>query len=83
MFIGRSKELENLNQLYASDRFEFAVIYGRRRVGKSTLIKKFCESKNFIYYVGSEGGRKDNIQGLSNMIFQHILPDMSVPSFST
>lgn len=83
MFIGRSRELENLNQLYASDRFEFAVIYGRRRVGKSTLIQKFCESKNFIYYVGSEGGRKDNIQGLSTMIFQHILPGMSVPSFST
>ena len=39
MFIGRKYELDKLNQLYDSDRFEFAVIYGRRRVGKSTLIK--------------------------------------------
>ena len=33
MFIGRDKELETLERLYQSDKFEFAVIYGRRRVG--------------------------------------------------
>lgn len=31
MFIGREQELNTLNQLYHSNRFEFAVIYGRRR----------------------------------------------------
>ena len=39
MFVGRTKELSFLNDLYDSDKFEFAVIYGRRRVGKTTLIK--------------------------------------------
>ena len=39
MFIGREKELATLNGLYNSDKFEFAVIYGRRRVGKTALIK--------------------------------------------
>ena len=34
MFIGREKELATLNRLYNSDKFEFAVIYGRRRVGR-------------------------------------------------
>ena len=34
MFIGRERELAMLNKLYASDKFEFVVIYGRRRVGK-------------------------------------------------
>ena len=34
MFIGREHELAALNKLYASDKFEFVVIYGRRRVGK-------------------------------------------------
>ena len=38
MFIGRQQELATLNRLYASDKFEFAVIYGRRRVGKTALI---------------------------------------------
>ena len=41
MFIGREKELENLNRLYASDKFEFAVLYGRRRVGKTAIINEF------------------------------------------
>lgn len=34
MFIGRDSELNALERLYKSDKFEFAVIYGRRRVGK-------------------------------------------------
>ena len=40
MFIGRERELKTLNTLYTSDRFQFAVIYGRRRVGKTALTKK-------------------------------------------
>lgn len=38
MFIGREHELKALEKLYASNKFEFAVIYGRRRVGKTALI---------------------------------------------
>lgn len=40
MFIGREQELNTLNKLYRSDRFEFAVIYGRRRVGKNRSDKR-------------------------------------------
>lgn len=35
-FIGREIELKNLNNMYRSDKFEMAVIYGRRRVGKTS-----------------------------------------------
>lgn len=38
MFIGREKELNELEKLYAADQFQMPVIYGRRRIGKSTLI---------------------------------------------
>ena len=34
MFIGRKTELKQLNEQYNSNKFEFAVIYGRRRIGK-------------------------------------------------
>ena len=34
MFIGRERELNALEKLYTSNKFEFVVIYGRRRVGK-------------------------------------------------
>ena len=48
MFIGRERELATLNKLYASGKFEFAVLYGRRRVGKTALINHFTEGKKAI-----------------------------------
>ena len=69
MFIGRKYELNKLNELYNSDRFEFAVIYGRRRVGKSTLIKEFCKDKKAIYYMGMEAASQSNIDSLSAAIW--------------
>ena len=54
MFFGRSQELDKLNQMYKSDNFEFAIIYGRRRVGKTSLIKEFCKGKRSIYFLSRE-----------------------------
>ena len=52
MFIGRERELASLNKLYTSDKFEFAVIYGRRRVGKTALINQFIRDKKAVYFIG-------------------------------
>lgn len=43
MFIGREKELRRLEMMYDSNKFEFAIVYGRRRVGKTTLITQFAD----------------------------------------
>lgn len=83
MFIGRQKELAELDRMYKSDKFELAVIYGRRRVGKSTLIKEFCKGKNYIYYAGIEGGTKDNISALSRLVMDHIMPGIEMPVFES
>ena len=48
MFINRERELEGLERRCKSNEAEFVVIYGRRRVGKTMLIKKFFEKKNRI-----------------------------------
>ena len=37
-FIGRQYELAMLEKFWNSDDFEFIVIYGRRRIGKSSLL---------------------------------------------
>ena len=42
-FIGRETELANLNKEFKKNE-SFAVIYGRRRVGKTTLIKEFLKA---------------------------------------
>ena len=69
MFIGRKIELDNLNQRYNNAKFEFAVIYGRRRVGKTTLINEFVKDKEAIFYTGIEGNEKENLEGLSKSIY--------------
>ena len=40
-FIGRKNELKKLDQMFLSDRQEVTLIYGRRRIGKSELIRGF------------------------------------------
>ena len=54
MFIGREKELDALEKLYKSGKFEFVVIYGRRRVGKTALINHFIDDKKAVYFTGVE-----------------------------
>lgn len=60
-----------------------AIIYGRRRVGKTTLINEFVKDKETIFYTGIEGNAKENLEGLSSSIYA-LSPDFagSVGSFS-
>lgn len=70
MFIGRERELASLNKLYLSDKFEFAVIYGRRRVGKTALINQFLKDKRSIYFVGVESNAKQNLENFSKNVLE-------------
>ena len=72
MFIGRQRELSALERLYKSDKFEFAVIYGRRRVGKTALINKFIDDKNAIYFMGVESNAKQNLENFSKSIMEYV-----------
>lgn len=84
MFIGREQELNTLNKLYRSDRFEFAVIYGRRRVGKTALISEFTKDKDTIFFTGVETNAKQNLNNFSRCIMEYntgIAVDSSFASF--
>lgn len=72
MFIGRETELKTLNNLYKSGQFEFVVIYGRRRVGKTALINEFIGKKNAIYFMGVESNAKQNLENLSKSIIEYV-----------
>ena len=71
MFIGRERELNSLNKLYNSGKFEFVVIYGRRRVGKTALINHFIDSKQAIYFMGVESNAKQNLENFSKNIMEY------------
>lgn len=74
-FIGRKNELDNLNEMYHSSNFEMTVIYGRRRVGKTFLIKQFIQNKPAIYVQGVEATAETNLNFLSNAIFNYENPE--------
>ncbi len=84
MFIGRKRELETLNRLYFSNKFEFMVIYGRRRVGKTALINQFIREKNAVYFMGVESNARQNLENFSRSILENctgIETDSSFHSF--
>lgn len=81
MFIGRERELESLNKLYASDKFEFVVIYGRRRVGKTALINQFIGDKKAIYFMGVESNAKQNLENFSKNIMEYTMDISADTSF--
>ena len=50
MFLNRTRELTFLDSRFARPGAEFVVMYGRRRVGKSSLIYHWCQGKPAIYF---------------------------------
>lgn len=75
MFVGRKTELESLNKSYTKGSFGFPVIYGRRRVGKTTLINEFCKGKKTVYFVAVQTTAKENLDMLSAQILASLAPD--------
>lgn len=70
MFIGRQKELSDLNELYEQESFQLFVLYGRRRVGKTTLLNEFCKGKDTIFYSAEQSNNKLNLEKFSSLVFQ-------------
>ena len=60
-----------MDRLYESNKFEFAVIYGRRRVGKTALINHFIDNKEAIYFMGVESNEKQNLENFSKSIIEY------------
>jgi len=50
-FINREKELRFLEERYLSKKSEFIIIYGKRRVGKTELIKQFIKKKPLYIFL--------------------------------
>lgn len=67
MFIGRHKELNELTEKLNNDKFESILLYGRRRIGKTELIKEAAKSFDgtFIYYECKRSLLGDNIEAFN------------------
>ncbi len=70
-FVDRRTELEFLERLYRRPGLQVAVLYGRRRVGKTELLNHFAAGKNGIYFLCDKGGTASNAQRFAQTCALH------------
>ena len=66
-FLGREKEILDLEKEYVRDG-GFVVIYGRRRMGKTTLIKQFIKSKTAFYFLATKEVESQSMKRFAGVI---------------
>ena len=70
MFVGRKRELARMEREYARDGFSFVTVRGRRRIGKTRLIKEFMKGKKGLYFSAREIPAEDNLELLAQDLFE-------------
>lgn len=75
-FIDREKELEFLNKEYQKETSSLVILYGRRRIGKTSLIKEFGKNKDIIYFLATEESEKQNIEVFKNLVAEKLKNDI-------
>ena len=69
-FIDREEELKFLNERYQNPEAQLIIIYGKRRIGKTELIKEFAKDKNSIYFICDKTTEKENLKNLGRIAGQ-------------
>ena len=66
-FIGRERELSELERLYSRGGTA-AMVYGRRRIGKTTLLERFCEGKRHLFLRCLKDSDASNLECFSDTV---------------
>lgn len=69
--IGRQSEMKQLEQLYRSEKFEFMIMYGRRRIGKTTILQEFAKNHDTIFFPAQEKNDPLNLFDFSKLVQLH------------
>jgi len=76
-FINRETELAALESLWGSARSEFLVLYGRRRVGKTELLRRFCRGKPAVFFLAAQVKETDNLDRFMTAV-REALPSLDL-----
>lgn len=82
-FVGRKHELAELERLYRLGSFQMVVLYGRRRVGKTTLASAFAQGKPTLSFTAKIQNDALNLRDFSRRIYEWKGLPASTGSFST
>jgi len=81
-FVGRHDELQMMVKALSQPGFKLYPIYGRRRIGKTALIKEFISSHGGIYFLCTTGGVEKNLEYFSQAVSDLLeIPKMDVSNF--
>ncbi len=69
MFIDRKTELNLLDQRYRAQQAELFVLYGRRRVGKTELLRAFCADKPHIFFIATLSSDSEQLATFSQQVY--------------
>jgi len=87
VFFNRTDELSQLELLLQAEEAQLFVLYGRRRVGKTELLRAFCENKPHLFFIATLSSDGDQLAAFSQRIwgFEHSeIPDgFTFPSWET
>ena len=75
-FIDRELETETLQNEYERDGSALVVLYGRRRVGKTTLISEFIKDKKALFFLASEEAESQNRNAFKEKAAEFIDSDL-------
>ena len=67
-FVDREEELKALKENYKSKKASFVVMYGRRRLGKTELIKQFLKGIKGVYFLATDEDITKQLKSLSSLI---------------
>lgn len=76
MFVNRSNELKILNDDYKNNKFSLTILYGRRRVEKTTLLKEFLKDKPAIYFLATLENLCSIIERFKNLVAEFLKDDL-------
>ena len=80
MFIGREKELSQLEEAYYAKGCKLVALYGARGIGKTTLLEEFCRGKNAIICSQIFSDARTNLTHFAGMALRHF-GDITHPAF--
>ena len=70
MFINRKVELTQLSQRYRSDQAELFILYGRRRVGKTELLRAFSADKPHVFFIATLSSDLELLASFSQQVYR-------------
>jgi AAA+ ATPase superfamily predicted ATPase len=84
-FIGRQKELAVLDRLWDSDRAQFLILYGRRRVGKTALLAHWIREtgRRALYWVATPDSALAQLRSFSQAVYNFANPTVLAPESFT